>query len=52
MTKKENINYSYSKIFKTSKPNPSKEELVKIFNQKLFKIIVKTENLNLGEINE
>lgn len=44
MNKKNNkINYIYKEEFKTNKKNVTTSELIKIFNEKFFKTIMKIE---------
>lgn len=49
MKKKNNkINYIYKEEFKTNKENASTNELIRIFNEKFFKTIMKIEKYDLG----
>lgn len=41
--KKQKVIYKITHTFKTDKENPTEEELKKIFNKKLFKVIMKLE---------
>lgn len=49
--KNKKINYNYSEEFKTSKNNPSEEELKALFNMKYFNYIKKKEKRILGGCN-
>ena len=47
--KKKNItNYVYSETFKTNLENPTEEDLIRIFNEKFFKTIIKIEKSTSG----
>jgi len=50
--KKKNItNYVYSETFKTNLENPTEEDLIRIFNEKFFKTIIKIEKSTSGGCN-
>lgn len=50
--KKKNItNYVYSETFKTNLENPTEEDLMKMFNEKFFKTIIKIEKSNFEDCN-
>lgn len=50
--KKKNItNYVYSEAFKTNLENPTEEDLIRIFNEKFFKTIIKLEKSTSGGCN-
>lgn len=50
--KKKNItNYVYSENFKTNLESPTEEDLIRIFNEKFFKTIIKIEKSTSGGCN-
>lgn len=50
--KKKNITkYVYSETFKTNLENPTEEDLIRIFNEKFFKTIIKIEKSNFEGCN-
>lgn len=50
--KKKNItNYVYSEAFKTNLETPTEEDLIRIFNEKFFKTIIKLEKSTSGGCN-
>ena len=46
--KSKKINYTYTEEFKTSKKNPTENELKEIFNKKFYKTIMKIEKSTIG----
>ncbi len=53
MNKKDNkkINYNYNEEFKTTKNNPTEQELKEIFNKKYFNYIKRIEKRIAGGCN-